>query len=210
MIVVVKSGRACLRVGLAAHLASRSSVTGISASLQALVLPGALSILFLLFQKLQLFTPGGVVLLPGRPSWWTCRAPCATWLRTGPTSPGASTDPFHLHILHSFCFSRNVTEILRLVQAFRHSDRTGHVSHKHLILLKRKKMHLTCHRPCPPTGLLGARKFPQTSPTRWRISSRSTERGRRCQMRRPLWTTTWRTRSRWRRWRSLGTLGRRS
>ena len=48
--------------------------------------------------KLQLLTPGGVALLPGRPSSWTCRAPCATWLRTGPTSPGASTDPFHLHI----------------------------------------------------------------------------------------------------------------
>ena len=59
VIVVVKSGRACLRVGLAAHLASQSSVTGISASLQALVLPGALSILFLSFFKTAVFYTRG-------------------------------------------------------------------------------------------------------------------------------------------------------
>ena len=38
------------------------------------------------------------------------------------------SSPVHLSICYlQFFISRNVTEILRLVQAFRHSDLTGHV-----------------------------------------------------------------------------------
>ena len=41
-------------------------------------------------------------------------------------SPMQSVKTMYLFFA-SFCISRNVTEILRLVQAFRHSDLTGHV-----------------------------------------------------------------------------------
>ena len=210
MIVVVKSGRACLRVGLAAHLASQSSVTGISASLQALVLPGALSILFLFFVKTAAFDTRGC----GSPARATFIVDLSGTLRY---MAAHRTDIPR-------CFNRSFSPpYIAQLLLFKERDRDPSAGAGFPPLrphwtcesqasntFEPKKLHVTCHRPCPPTGLLGARKFPQTSPTRWRISSRSTERGRRCQMRRPLWTTTWRTRSRWRRWRSPRTLGRRS
>ena len=56
-------------------------------------------------------------------------------LHVGPLVPAVSHLCTHIYLLFaSFCISRNVTEILRLVQAFRHSDLTGHVSLNHPIL----------------------------------------------------------------------------
>ena len=72
--------------------------------------------------------------------------------------------------LQFFCISRNVTEILRLVQAFRHSDLTGHVSLNHPILSPAQSVEnwpkSILYRLCHLTGLQGVRSSRQTSLTR--------------------------------------------
>ena len=80
--------------------------------------------------------------------------------------------------IYSVCFSRNVTEILRLVQAFHHSDRTGQVSHLNCGIVKKFTLAEKTHRLLPLSGLLGTRSSPPTSETRSPTSSRSTGRGR--------------------------------
>ena len=80
------------------------------------------------------FQPQGV--------WRSCQGDLHRGLVGHPALHGCPQDRhsqvLHLISLHpwtpqyNFYLSRNVTEILRLVQAFRHSDLTGHVSHKHL------------------------------------------------------------------------------
>ena len=139
IVVIVISGRVCLRVDSAAPLVFPSSVTGISASPPASALPGALTHpsnghLFLLDVD-QSFQPQGV--------WRSCQGDLHRGLVGHPALHGRPQDrhPQVLHLVslhpwtpqYAFYLSRNVTEILRLVQAFRHSDLTGHVSHKHLI-----------------------------------------------------------------------------
>ena len=141
IVVIVLSGRGCLRVASAASLVFPFSLTGISASLPASALPGALTYpsnghLFLLdVNQSYSCQPQGV--------WRSCQGDLHRGLVGHPALHGCPQDPhpqvLHLISLHpltpqcSFYLSRNVTEILRLVQAFRHSDLTGHVSHKHLI-----------------------------------------------------------------------------
>ena len=90
IVVTVISGRACLRVDLAARLAFPSSVTGISASLQASALPGASTFFFHIDQNCS-FRHQGV--------WLSCQGDLHCGLVRHPALHGCAQDR-HPQVLH--------------------------------------------------------------------------------------------------------------